>query len=100
MALYTGELQCWDWLPVQRHSKSLVEPRAVGLGHVAPYLEPACQEAIRYVESITGHQGPSLYTGGDLSYMVLTHSLMTMTIFYEDEDLDDDEEFEEEEDTS
>lgn len=34
--------------------------------HVAPYLEPACQQAIRYVESITGHSGPSLYTGGDL----------------------------------
>ncbi len=30
--------------------------------HVAPYLEPACREAIRYVEFVTEWDGPSLYT--------------------------------------
>jgi hypothetical protein len=67
--------------------------------HVAPYLEPACQEAIRYVESITGHQGPSLYTGGDLSlYGTEFIDDEDDEFFDEDEDLEDDEEFDEEED--
>lgn len=32
--------------------------------HVAPYLETACRESIRYVEFVTQHEGPSLYTQG------------------------------------
>jgi hypothetical protein len=65
--------------------------------HVAPYLEPACQGAIRYVESITGHQGPSLYTGGDLSAYGLDPFAVDDDDFYDDEfEYEDEDEFEDE----
>jgi hypothetical protein len=63
--------------------------------HVAPYLEPACQEAIRYVESITGHKGPSLYTGGDLGEYGPDPFADDDDNFDEDEFVDEDEDEEE-----
>ncbi len=36
--------------------------------HVAPYLEPACREAIRYTEFVTEWSGPSLYTVDNSGY--------------------------------
>jgi hypothetical protein len=68
--------------------------------HVAPYLEPACQEAIRYVESITGHQGPSLYTGGDLSIYGPDPFADDNDYFDDDEFVDEDEDEDNEEDES
>jgi hypothetical protein len=66
--------------------------------HVAPYLEPACQEAIRYVESITGHTGPSLYTGGDRSIYRDDPFVDEGDEFDEDEDGNEDDDWDEDED--
>jgi hypothetical protein len=67
--------------------------------HVAPYLEPACQGAIRYVESVTGHRGPSLYTGGDMNlYGPDPFADQADEFVDEDEDLEEDEEDEEDQD--
>ncbi|HSV85639.1 MAG TPA: hypothetical protein VLH85_03625 [Levilinea sp.] len=65
--------------------------------HVAPYLEPACQGAIRYVESITGHTGPSLYTGDDPNLLSID-PFATDDTFVDEGDEWEEDEFEEDED--
>jgi hypothetical protein len=62
--------------------------------HVAPYLEPACQPAILYVESVTGHQGPSLYTGGNLTLYGPNIFVDDDEEFFDEEDLEEDEDLE------